>query len=133
MYLPYRHGSYFPTWVEFSVVAGLVAFGIMVFLVFLKIFPIVPLNTVEHEEPLLQVHLLESRTSHLRRLACFGLTLILGLGLGITGFLLSARLGADPSMDPILPFSPILFIAGITVCFLSAIVYEVVPQIPNKA
>ncbi len=45
--LPYVEGSYSPTWVEYSVVASLVAFGALVIGVFMKILPIVE---IEEEE-----------------------------------------------------------------------------------
>jgi len=132
--LPYRHGYYFPTWVECGVVTGLMAAGAMAYLTFLKIFPIMPLHTVDHEEPLLQVDLQESKVSHLRRLVLFGLTLAIGLTLVVVGFLLSARFGTNVKLDPILPFSPVIFIAGIMTCFISSIVYEVVPEVkPHHA
>ncbi len=49
MMLPYEPGSYFPTWVEFAVVAGL--FGLGAFLIggFMKVFPIIPLNADTRE------------------------------------------------------------------------------------
>ncbi len=39
-FLPYPDGSYSPTWVEYSVVVGLIALGVVAFLVFVKVFPI---------------------------------------------------------------------------------------------
>lgn len=39
--LPYGTGSYSPTWVEYGVVAGIVALGILLFALFVKLFPIV--------------------------------------------------------------------------------------------
>lgn len=38
--LPYVHGSYWPTWVEWAVVLGIFALGVLVYAVFVKIFPI---------------------------------------------------------------------------------------------
>jgi molybdopterin-containing oxidoreductase family membrane subunit len=128
--LPYIEGVYYPTWVEIGVVMGLVAMGTLIYLGFMKIFPIVPLQIIgDHEEPLLQVKLHESRESHIRRLICFALTLALGLSLVAVGFLLSARYGIDPNGDPLIPFSPVIFITGVMTCFISAIIYEIVPEI----
>jgi len=45
--LPYADGSYSPTWVEFAVIASLMAFGALVIGVFMKVLPIVEIN---HEE-----------------------------------------------------------------------------------
>jgi molybdopterin-containing oxidoreductase family membrane subunit len=45
--LPYTDGAYSPSWIEWAVVASLVAFGALVIGVFMKVLPIVELN---HEE-----------------------------------------------------------------------------------
>jgi molybdopterin-containing oxidoreductase family membrane subunit len=45
--LPYNNGSYSPSWIEWAVVASLVAFGALVIGIFMKVLPIVELN---HEE-----------------------------------------------------------------------------------
>ncbi|MFQ6026296.1 MAG: hypothetical protein ACE5Q6_02145, partial [Dehalococcoidia bacterium] len=39
--LPYPVGSYAPTWVEYAVVIGLVALGILLYILFMKVFPII--------------------------------------------------------------------------------------------
>lgn len=52
MMLPYEPGYYFPTWVEFAVVAGLFAFGSLVFGIFMKVFPIIPLKRRTKQEVL---------------------------------------------------------------------------------
>ena len=38
--LPYGTGSYSPTWVEYGTIAGIVALGIVLFALFMKLFPI---------------------------------------------------------------------------------------------
>ncbi len=65
------------------------------------------------------------------RKAMFLLTLLGGLALAVTGFMLSAPLGATTSeviSDPKLPFAPTLFVVGIMLLFLSAVVYELFPD-----
>ena len=42
--LPYEVGSYTPTWVEFSIVVGLMALGAVAMLLFFKAFPIMHLD-----------------------------------------------------------------------------------------
>ncbi|MCH7738950.1 MAG: polysulfide reductase NrfD [Chloroflexi bacterium] len=42
--LPYPEGSYSPTWVEYLVVIGLVALGVIFFMVFMRLFPIFGLS-----------------------------------------------------------------------------------------
>jgi molybdopterin-containing oxidoreductase family membrane subunit len=49
MMLPYEPGSYFPSWVEFTVVAGMFALGALLIGLFMKVFPIIPLNGTEEE------------------------------------------------------------------------------------
>jgi Ni/Fe-hydrogenase subunit HybB-like protein len=50
MMLPYDPGSYFPSWVEFTVVAGMFALGSLLIGLFMKAFPIIPLNGADEEE-----------------------------------------------------------------------------------
>jgi molybdopterin-containing oxidoreductase family membrane subunit len=45
--LPYVEGSYSPTWIEYAVVASLVAFGALVIGLFMKVFPIVEIGAGE--------------------------------------------------------------------------------------
>ncbi len=52
MMLPYEPGSYFPTWVEFAVVAGLFAFGALAIGLFMKVFPIIPFKRRTEQEVL---------------------------------------------------------------------------------
>lgn len=44
--LPYEFGIYSPTWVEYSVILGLVATGTLLYAIFMKVFPI-----IETQEP----------------------------------------------------------------------------------
>jgi molybdopterin-containing oxidoreductase family membrane subunit len=53
MLLPYEPGSYFPTWVEFAVVAGLFALGALLIGGFMKVFPIIPINGQTSDEEVL--------------------------------------------------------------------------------
>ncbi len=46
--LPYETGTYAPTWVEYSVVIGLMALGALAVVLFFKVFPILHLD--QHEE-----------------------------------------------------------------------------------
>lgn len=38
--LPYGTGAYNPTWVEYCVILGLIALGTLLFVLFIKVFPI---------------------------------------------------------------------------------------------
>lgn len=45
--LPYGTGSYSPTWVEYAIIVGLFALGALMIGVFMKIFPIMPMEEGE--------------------------------------------------------------------------------------
>ncbi len=64
------------------------------------------------------------------RLTLFLLTLLGGITLAVVGLYFSARMDTEPFLDPTVPFSPVLFILGITACFYSAFVYETLPPVP---
>lgn len=126
MMMPWPEGHYAPSAVELGVVGGLISLGMLVYTVFVKIFPIIPVVAHpegEHGEELLRAK--EERTG-LRTALALG-TMVLGLGLGVVGFAISSRAFVKPYADPLIPFSPVMFIVGLMLTFGSAIVYEVVP------
>ncbi len=45
--LPYGVGSYSPTWVEYAVILGLVALAALLYVLFIKVFPIVEVQATE--------------------------------------------------------------------------------------
>lgn len=47
--LPYETGSYSPTWVEYSIIVGLMALGALVMVLFFKAFPIMHIGESEEE------------------------------------------------------------------------------------
>ena len=47
--------------------------------------------------------------------------------LAVAGFLLSLRVGTLPYLDPVVPYSPMLFAVGVMLMFLSAAAYEPLP------
>jgi hypothetical protein len=56
-----------------------------------------------------------------------------GFGLQVLGFLvLAAPWGFPPSSaeysDPRMPFAPLVFIAGVMLVFIAAVVYELLPE-----
>jgi molybdopterin-containing oxidoreductase family membrane subunit len=48
--LPYERGSYMPSWVEWSMMAGLSAGFILAILLFSKFFPVISIWEMEKEE-----------------------------------------------------------------------------------
>jgi len=124
--LPYKAGSYTPTWVEYSVMFGLIALGALIFLFVVRIFPLVPIKGIE------PAHLLSTRVTrprrHLVRWVAFLAVFIGGAVLATMGFLWSARFGTEDFLDPVVPYSPVLFIVGLALCLGSAVVFELFPR-----
>ena len=124
MLLSYSRGTYIPTSVELRVVLGLFALAALMYLVFVRVFPIMPLPEAEGpDEPLPA-----PAGGRDLRSVLFALTLGLGLTMVVAGFLLCLRFGTLPFLDPIVPFSPVVFIIGVMLTFYSAAVYETVPD-----
>jgi hypothetical protein len=111
--------------VEIAAISGLLSLGALAFLVFARFFPIVPLD-VGHVEPPSAAER-ESGARRFVRAAFFLSTLAAGTVLAVVGFLLCARVGNDPWQDPPVPFSPLIFVAGMVLVFYSAAVYEILP------
>ena len=124
--LPYKPGAYAPTWVEYSVMFGLIALGALIFLVVVRVFPLVPLKSIEPP------HLLATKVTRPgRRLLRWGAFLAVlsgGVVLAVLGFLWSARFGTEDFLDPAVPYSPVLFIVGLALCLGSAVVFELFPR-----
>ena len=125
MLLPYPEGRYVPSAGEMSVALGLFAFPVLLYLLFAKVFPIVPLGetTAESVPPEAPAQLEPAAL----RIAAFWATLLAGLTLAMTGLLLSFRVGTVYYADPVVPFSPLIFIVGVMMSFFSAAVYETIP------
>jgi molybdopterin-containing oxidoreductase family membrane subunit len=124
--IPYRTGSYQPTWVELSVAAGLLALGALACLVFAHLFPLVPLDVERARRPERS-----QREPARRRSARIALTLacgLAGISLAAIGFVSSARLLSAPWEDPLIPLSPVIFAVGMMFVFYSAAVYETLPR-----
>jgi len=117
-----EEGNYWPTWVEWGVVAGMTGFLLLALLVFGKIFPLVPSKV----PPL-------SRTGPLpRERGRRVITLLWGLfSLGLITFGLadSFRLFSGNELDTKVPFSPAIFAVGVIFLFSTAIVYEALPRL----
>lgn len=120
-------GRYVPSWVEVCIVTGLLALGASLFLVFVKLFPILPL-VPDVEAPPEGEGADIRRGWDLRRVLFCAAPLGLGLALAIVGFLGSARVGTQSHLDPVIPFSPVIFILGLILCFATALVYEILPD-----
>ena len=51
-----------------------------------------------------------------------------GLATAGLGFVLSARVGTEPFLDPIFAGSPVVFIVGLMVLATTGAVYELLPE-----
>lgn len=121
--LPYETGRYVPSAVEIAVVGGLLALGALLYLVFIKVFPIIPAEVPVDGLPPAPA----PPGERLLRAGLSAASLLVGIALAAVGFLASSRVGMEPYLDPSIPFSPLIFIAGVMGCFLSAVVYETLP------
>lgn len=140
--LPYPMGLYAPTWVEYSIVVGLFALGLLLYALFVKVFPIMEVPTPAEEGP--RSRDMEAATRRWavgrptapRRLdvrtTLAVLMVIAGFALqGVSYFGLAAPWGIPTSpafSNPRLPFAPALFILGVMVVFLAAVFYELLPE-----
>ena len=127
LYLTYPEGKYYVTDVEMAIVLGLFGFGIILYLLFSKIFPIIPLESLGVIEVSGKLQSREKKLTSVARVFAAFLTLFLGLSFMIVGFLSSARFWTEYYLDPTIPFAPVIFILGVMLSFISAVVYEVFP------
>ena len=129
--LPYLPGAYTPTWVELAIITGLFALGILLYIVFTKVFPIMEIHlggdeAIPHEE-----HAGKRWRDGGMRKRIFISTLMVGIALAVAGFSLAAPLG--PTVDPMyseprVQFAPLMFVIGIITALLSPVVYELLPD-----
>ncbi|MBW8011107.1 MAG: hypothetical protein FVQ83_07700 [Chloroflexi bacterium] len=128
--LPYNVGSYSPTWVEYSIILGLLAFGVLLFITFLKIFPIMEVEASK-SDPIVERKPGPETGLTTRSILSLGLVVI-GFALQfVSYFFLAAPIGIPTNesfSNPRLPYSPALFIGGVMLVFLAAIVYELFPE-----
>lgn len=115
-----QHGrGYAPTWVEYGIVIGLVAFAL---LVFARIFPLRPSHLAQ--VPAAE----ETQPRKGIRLIATWLTALIALGMIVVGLLDSFRVFSGNELDPRIPYSPVIFAGGVMLLFCSAIVYELIPD-----
>jgi molybdopterin-containing oxidoreductase family membrane subunit len=108
-----------PSWVELGVIAGLFGGVALIILVFVRVFPIVPTPHAVHR---VRVPRDPLRTGLTVLTALVALALI---GIGLAD---SFRLFSRGEIDPVIPYSPVMFATGVMLLFSSAFVYEVFPD-----
>lgn len=150
--LPYGPGTYTPTWVEISVVVGLVALGTVMYAVAIKVFPVMhvaeELPAGAAKEPTWLDRGVGAARPRSMRIPVTTAIVLAGFTLqALTYFFLAAPWGAaapgpitgglapalfvpggPAASDPRLEWSPSLFVVGVMLVFIAAIVYEVIPD-----
>ena len=120
-YLALDEGSYGPSWIEWSVMAGAASLVLLIILVFARVFPL-----THGEEPELTRDAPLPR-DRLRKVLCIAWALI-ALALVIVGLTDSFRMWSGDELDPRVPFSPVIFATGVMMLFTTAVIYEVLPS-----
>lgn len=124
--MPLERGTYLAAGIEIGVMLGLVGMITAVFLIFGRVFPLVPSEHPPVTRALIEAEPALGRRERLRASAA-GFTILVAVALIVIGLLDSFRV-IDPSFqDPRIPFSPVLFALGVMTLFSAAIVYEVWP------
>jgi hypothetical protein len=109
--------------VEWSVLAGVAAAAVVAFLL---LSGVCPAETAAKSEPTASA----PAGKRLRSLAT-RVSLVMGLALAGVGLALSAGLASAPFLDPILPGSPLVFLAGLFLMLAAAVIYEMIPEQPR--
>jgi Ni/Fe-hydrogenase subunit HybB-like protein len=119
-YLAFEEGTYSPSWIEWSIMAGAASLVLLIILVFARIFPLTHGHApeLERDSPLPR--------DPVRKLAAITWA-SLALVLVVVGLTDSFRLWSGGELDPRLPYAPLIFAAGVMMAFSTAIVYEVLP------
>jgi Ni/Fe-hydrogenase subunit HybB-like protein len=121
MSLPYAPGAYAPTVPELLVGGGIVAFSLLALLPAVRLIPFAPVvpEVAEPTPP--------PPTNWFRRF----ITALWAIGGGVLaalGLALSARVGTEPFLDPVLAGSPLLFVLGLCLLITTGAVYELWPE-----
>lgn len=127
--LPYGEGFYRPTWVEYGVVIGLFALGALLYTLFIKVFPIMEVE--DHGDRPKPIKADKSQGMGGRGIIAWGLVIGGFVVQTVAYFFLSAPLGIpvnESFSNPRVEFAPTLFIIGVMVVFIAAILYEVLPE-----
>jgi Ni/Fe-hydrogenase subunit HybB-like protein len=119
-YLALEEGTYTPSWIEWSIMAGAASLVLLIILAFARIFPL----THGHQDELTRDARLPRdplRTTVALAWSAIAIVLV------VVGLSDSFRLWSNGDLDPRLPLSPVIFAGGVMMLFSTAIVYEVLP------
>ena len=119
--LPYTPGTYVPTVLEILVGSGVVAFSLLALLPAVRLIPFAPVV------PEMTASVPVPPPDWRRRFV----TVVWGVGggaLATVGLALSARVGTEPFLDPVVVGSPLLFALGLCLLVTTGAVYELWPE-----
>ncbi|HEU0032001.1 MAG TPA: NrfD/PsrC family molybdoenzyme membrane anchor subunit [Kofleriaceae bacterium] len=119
-YLALEEGTYTPSWIEWSIMAGAASLVLLIILVFARVFPL----THGHEDELTRDTPLPR--DPVRKVASIGWAAIACV-LVVVGLTDSFRLWSGGELDPRIPYAPLIFAAGVMMLFTTAVVYELWP------
>ena len=125
-YLALDEGTYTPSWIEWSIMAGAASLVLLIILVFARVFPL----THGHQDELTREAPLPR--DPLRKLAAI-VWAAGAVALVVIGLTDSFRLWSGGDLDPRLPYAPLIFAVGVMMLFSTAIVYEVLPDRRGRA
>lgn len=119
-FLALDEGTYSPSWIEWSIMAGAASLVLLIILVFARIFPLAH----GHQEPLTRdTPLARDPVRKFASMVWAAIAIVL-VFVGLTD---SFRMWSGDELDPRLPFAPVIFATGVMMLFSTAIVYEVLP------
>jgi hypothetical protein len=125
--LPVERAMYMPSFIEIGIVTGLVAFVLLLVLVFARVFPLVPGSHPSHGPVSLP-----PPSDGPRVVVTLGWALASAAAI-VFGLADSFRVFSRGEIDPRVPFSPVIFATGVMALFTSAAVYEVFPsRLPGR-
>ncbi len=125
-YLALDEGTYTPSWIEWSIMAGAASLVLLIILVFARVFPL----THGHEPELTRdTRLPRDNPRKIASLVWASIAIVL-VAVGLTD---SFRLWSGHEIDPRIPFAPLIFAAGVMMLFSTAIVYEILPGRRGRA
>lgn len=118
--LPYVPGTYAPTAVEVLVTVGIVAFSLLALLPAVRLIPFAPI--VSESLPV------AAPATDWWRGAVTVMWALGGAGMSAMGLALSARVGVEPTADPAVTGSPLIFALGLSLLVTTGAVYELWPM-----
>jgi Ni/Fe-hydrogenase subunit HybB-like protein len=121
--LSWLAGTYHPSRVEWSVLVGVAGAAVLIFLLLAGVCPAGMAGSPDPAGPAPAGRRLRSLVTA----AC----LVFGLALAGVGLALAAGFASAPFLDPILPGSPLVFLAGLFLVLSAPVAYELIPDRPQ--